>query len=144
MSDITKYLITIPKPQEVATTDPDKDVELSKSTAVDWVRQEFVKEMPNLLPTLMDAWKDILKNGDNPLASKAKATQQVAEALGILQGKGGGVAVNIQNNNTNTTNNMSSASRESLASIIREMDKKKFDKNDNDIIDAEIIEPDAE
>lgn len=140
MKDINNFLIPIRKEQEIIPVDPDKDVELSKSTAAEWVKQEFVKEMPTLLPQLMDAWKDILQNGDNPLSSKVRGAQQVAEALGILQGKGGGVTVNTQINNTNTNNNMTPSSRESLSSIIREMDKKKFDKND--IIDAEIIEPD--
>lgn len=138
--DINNFLIPIHKSREIVPADPNKDVELAKSTAAEWVKQEFVKEMPALLPQLMDAWKDILTNGDNPLASKVRGAQQVAEALGILQGKGGGVTVNTQINNTNSNHNMTSASRESLSSIIREMDKKKFDKLD--IIDAEIIEPD--
>lgn len=142
MSDLSKFLIPITKDDAViAPVDPNKEVELTNSTSAEWVKQEFVKEMPVLMTALMEAWKDLLKNGDSPLSPKAKAAQQVAEALGVLQAKNG-VTVNTQINNNNSNNNMSAASRESLASIIRQMDKEKHEKrkNDDNIIDAELID----
>lgn len=102
-----------------------------------YVKQELTKRAPELLNALMSGWiKGSSGDRPNPLILR-----QMGEALGILQGEGSPmVAVNTYVDNSKTINQNNNGP--SLDSIIRELDRKKFEKKTDDIIDAELVDPD--
>ncbi len=88
--------------------------------------------MPTLAPALFEGWKIAMSKGNT------QAMRDVAEVMGLLQPKGG---INILNQVNNNNVSAGGFDGPSLESIIRNLRKSKHDSSE--IIDAEIIEPDA-
>ena len=103
-------------------------VELTTRTTQAWIQERLVEAMPTLTPALFEAWEKSLKAGDS------KAMRDVAEAIGLLQPKGG---VNIFNQVNNTNSVQGGPTGPSFESIVKKMSEERHKKQDSEIIDAE-------
>lgn len=125
--------ITLRESEIVISRDLAGSNELTIASLEKWSQQELVKKADVLAPKLFDAWEAAMAAGDS------KVMRDVAEALRILQPKGG-ISVNTQINNNNANNVTNNTSGVSLESIIRKRDEARQRKDQSEIIDAEIIE----
>jgi len=105
--------------------------ELIKDKAPEWVREQFVQNLPDILPALFAGWKKGAEAGNSQIL------RQIAEASGLLASAGGGPVINNVINNQQVVNN--TTNKMSVESIIRKMDEEHHRKKrqDDDIIDAE-------
>lgn len=111
---------------------PNQIKELTTETSREWVQNQLIENMPTLAPALFEGWKNAMVKGNT------QAMRDVAEVMGLLQPKGG---INILNQVNNNNVSQGGFDGPSLESIIRNLRKSKQDSGE--IIDAEIIEPDA-
>ena len=125
--------ITLRESEIVISRDLAGSNELTIASLEKWSQQELVKQADSLAPKLFMAWEAAMAAGDS------KVMRDVAEALRILQPKGG-ISVNTQINNNNANNVTNNTSVVSLESIIRKRDEARQRKDQSEIIDAEIIE----
>lgn len=125
--------ITLRESEIVISRDLAGSNELTIESLEKWSQQELVKKADSLAPKLFAAWEAAMAAGDS------KVMRDVAEALRILQPKGG-ISVNTQINNNNANNVTNNTSGVSLESIIRKRDEARQRKDQSEIIDAEIIE----
>jgi hypothetical protein len=128
--------ITLREFEIVVRKDQAGSGELTVANLEKWAQEKLVAKAEDLAPKLFAAWENAMAAGDS------KVMRDVAEALRILQPKGG-ISVNTQinNNNSNVTTNNSGGI--SLESIIRKRDEARQRKDRSEIIDAEIIEDDG-
>jgi len=102
-----------------------------KDKAPEWVREQFVAQLPDILPALFIGWKKGAEAGNSHIL------RQIAEASGLLASAGGGPVINNVINNQQVVNN--NTTKMSVESIIRKMDEEHHRKSrrDDNIIDAE-------
>ena len=125
--------ITLLESEIVISRDQVASNELTIAGLQKWAQQKLVERADDLAPKLFAAWESALAAGDS------KVMRDVAEALQILQPKGG-ISVNTQINNNNSNSVTNNTSGVSLESIIRKRDEARQRKDHSEIIDAEIIE----
>ena len=114
------FKIAIHKPSE------SQAVEQKVHEAQVKAREMFADSVDTLVPALIKGWQEAMKLGDS------KALRDVAEAMNILQPKGG---INIMNQVNNNNSVKGGSSGPSIESIIKSLSKEKFDKAA--IVDAE-------
>ena len=125
--------ITLRESEIIISRDLAGSSELTLANLEKWSQQKLIEQADTLVPKLFAAWETALAAGD------PKVMRDVAEALRILQPKGG-ISVNTQINNNNNNNVTNNANGVSLESIIRKRDEARQRKDQLEIIDAEIIE----
>lgn len=111
----------------IVTASDSHSVELKLQEAHEKVREMLADQAATTLaPALFKSWGKAMKKGDT------KAMRDVAEAIGLLQPKGG---INIMNQVNNNNSVQAPSNGPSLESIIKKISKERYE--DPPIIDAE-------
>lgn len=126
MSEVGKELIKSSKATEIQAA------EITKENLEDYQRQQFIKEVPDLMEVTFSKLKEQIKGGDK------QALKMGLEVLNFIKTGGG---LTIQSNTYNNTLNVDKNRGETFASIVKNLDnvRGKPSRSDDTIIDAEIV-----
>jgi hypothetical protein len=126
LSEESKELIKTNKSREIQAAD------ITEDNLETYQRQQFIKEVPDLMEVTFKKLKEQISNGDK------NALKMGLEVLNFIKAGGG---LTIQTNTYNQTLNASKNNGETFASIVKNLDnvRSKPKKNDDSIIDAEIV-----
>jgi len=121
----SKELSKIPKSVEIQAAD------ITEDNLETYQRQQFIKEVPELMQVTFEKLKEQIKTGDK------NALKMGLEVLNFIKAGGG---LTIQTNTYNQTLNANKNNGETFASIVKNLDNVRGKKKTDDtIIDAEII-----